>query len=457
LQTLHYDVLVHIFEELRPEMHLRSLSGTCRWLRSATTPILFRACTQDITSRYDFAHLFITREFWPHVRSLQLVCCCIDSDQTHYADFDVAERPGQERDIVCAAYRHPLIEEALRGMPHLSTLSLSACRVHNHGHGISSHFVSVALSLPQLRVLDVTKLYCSPKLPEGDSEHPHYAASPSLSAFKYELNPNRRPWRLPEEEMALDLLVRATCVSLETLSLPTEPAPVLTMSLLQWPRLRVLRLYGERWITPKTPIIILFANLPRLQELILNLSEPVGVDARAIWPPGITTSFPWPFLERLSISHPSADDVIYAHLPPTLRALSLRPWQHRCIQVRAERQFEARHLRPVFPLSEPSVITRILREIRKSHLTELEIEYQVDDVASSQDEQDMLRTMVAQLPHLTSLEIHRCRSTMRGNVPVVSCIVSTLTDSSFTPSICIARDSAGIAPTHEPPPGEVQL
>ncbi|KAI0755197.1 hypothetical protein C8Q80DRAFT_1266684 [Daedaleopsis nitida] len=418
LFTLHYDVLVLIFEELRPRRNLRALSGTCRWLRRATTPTLFRACTQEITSRYDFAFRFITRDFWPYVRSLQLVCYCIDSDQTRYVDFDVAQHPGEEDDIVCVAYRHPLVEEALRGMPYLSELSMAARGVHNHGHGISSRLVSVVLSLPQLTLLDLFRVYCSPKLPEGESEHPQYPTSTSLTVFKYRLLEDRRPWRLPGEEKSLDLLVRAACGSLERLSLPAEPAPILTISLLQWPRLRVLRLYGERWITPNTPIIVLFSNLAALEELVLNLVEPVGVDARAVWPPGTTTSFPWPLLQRLSLSHPSAHDMIYSHLPPTLRTLSLRPWEHRCMRMKAERLYEERHLRPAFPFPEPSTITRILREIQHSYITELEIEYQVDETASKQDEQDMFHTVTAQLPHLTSLEIHRCRSTMLGDVPV---------------------------------------
>lgn len=333
---------------------------------------------------------------------------------------------------MCPAYRHPIIEEALRGMPYLSNLSLCMRGVHNHGHGVSSHLVSVALSLPQLRSMDLWQIYCSPKLPEGELEHPCYPTSTSLSAFKYTLYPDRRPWKLPDEEKSLDLLVRAVCGSLERLSLPTEPAPILTISLLQWPRLRVLRLYGERWITPNTPIITLFANLPDLRELILNLVEPVGVDARAVWPPGTTALFPWPLLERLSLSHPSADDMIYAHLPPTLRSLSLRPWEHRCIRMKAERLYKERHLRPAFPFPDPSTITRILREIRKSNLTELEIEYQVDEGANEQDEQKMLRTVVAQLPHLTSLELHRCRSTLVGDVPVVSGILRSLCASLLT-------------------------
>ncbi len=203
--------------------------------------------------------------------------------------------------------------------------------------------------------------------------------------------------------------------SLETLWLPADSAPIRTISQLDWPRLRELRLFGGRWTDPATPIISLFGHLSHLRLLVLELSEPQGVDARAVWPRGVAAVYPWPELRCLTLSHPSTDDSVYSHLPRTLERLALRQWEHGCMRAWLARRYDGSRLRPVFPLIEAEALACILHQVDAPELRGLEIEYRADD-----SEANLWREVVARFPHLVLLEIHRYHKTGTTTMHMVS-------------------------------------
>ena len=69
---LNGDVLVRIFEELRLKKGLRHLSSTCRWLRRASTPVLFGECRQYLGEiPWEGANYeILPSTLWSHIRSV---------------------------------------------------------------------------------------------------------------------------------------------------------------------------------------------------------------------------------------------------------------------------------------------------------------------------------------------------------------------------------------------------
>ncbi|KAI0750229.1 hypothetical protein C8Q80DRAFT_1166757 [Daedaleopsis nitida] len=298
-------------------------------------------------------------------------------------------------------------------MPNLATLTLALHTVHYYRHGISLRTLAYVLSLRRLRHLDISSISILPT-PLDDKE-PVLSTIAPLESFKYQLLPHRKALSIPSEARLLEHILQSYHSALQTIWLPTEPAPLSTLSSLDWPRLRELRLYGERGEMPDTPIVSLLANLTNLQVLTLNLTDAHGVEGRPIWPRSIRMSFPWPNLRRLSLSHPSAEDTIYSCLPETVQSLALRAWQHQCSRRFNSIRFrEGADLRAALPLPSPHTLLRVLSDV-KSDLEELEIEYRAD---GTETEQDLLTVIVSRFPRLSSLEIHRYRWVDDTHVPV---------------------------------------
>ncbi|KAI0750244.1 hypothetical protein C8Q80DRAFT_679416 [Daedaleopsis nitida] len=238
LQRLDQDVLTLIFEELRPGLHpLLVLSRTCHWLRDASAPVLFKyaghGLNERILSRSE--NLFLPRAFWPYVRRMSLWCLCRNPVDSLSATDEVA---------LCPAINHRLVKEALRNMPCLTRLRLQMGNLLKHGHGVSWRRINLFLSLPTLREFELVDLCVCSNLPDS----PRVKTLAPVSSFQYNLYDNRSPWKLPAEDQALGLLLSALHNTLQSLMLPAESTPVLTLSHLHWPRLRELRIFGERCI-----------------------------------------------------------------------------------------------------------------------------------------------------------------------------------------------------------------
>ncbi|KAI1792109.1 hypothetical protein LXA43DRAFT_360977 [Ganoderma leucocontextum] len=412
LTPLNGDILLELFEVLRPKKCLRSLSSTCRWLREASSPILFRSCYQLLGeipwNRTTYEILPST--LWSHVRCriLQLSCFC-----PAYSQKD----PGVVDPLLCDAFS--TIDAALPALHQLTTLHLRPQYIDVHG--ISWNNIRTILSLPHLRHLRIDRFYVCPELLACDNLDDATVAP--LATFHYTMPHYRQPWSFPSELATLDTLIRKLHTSLENLMLPVESAPIQTIASLHWPRLREFTLRGERWSDPTTPIVAFFTSMPSLQSLALELSEPEDVGAGVIWPKGLPATLPWPNLESLRVSHPDPADEIYTHLPSSLRTLSLRSWPHECIRIYDERR---RHLRPSwrqgyrrrwwsYPLSTPRNLAQVLQKCELPLLRNLELEYR-----GGEQEPELLQLVAVQFPHLTTLEIHRFRSERSDDAAVDS-------------------------------------
>lgn len=307
---------------------------------------------------------------------------------------------------VCQAFIGPIIQHILRQMPSLTKLSL---RTHvGVVHGPYWAFLRFALSLPRLREFEMTGLtFCPVVLPDESLELEDGTCAP-LTAFRYEAILTRdRRYALSVEKDALSLILAKIHRSLATLVLPSEPAPISLMSCLDWPNLRELKLRGMRWPEQGTPLVLLFANMPRLRSLALELRIPDEDNPQAVWPPGLPydTTFPWPELDELTVANPHPADELFAHLPPGLQALSLPSCPRKCVKEWLW-TFERRYsLFPhTFYLPKASDLLGILGRCSASGLGHLEIEYGADE-----REGDLLRSLATAFPRLSSLTVYRYR------------------------------------------------
>ncbi|PIL28328.1 hypothetical protein GSI_09479 [Ganoderma sinense ZZ0214-1] len=249
--------------------------------------------------------------------------------------------------------------------------------------------------------------FCPVVLPDETFDLEGGTCAP-LTAFRYEAILTRdRKYAISVEKDALALVLEKIHHSLVTLALPSEPAPISLMARLDWPNLRELRLRGMRWPAPRTPLVILFANMPNLRSLALELRIPDDGDPEAVWPPGLprSTKFPWPELEHLTVANPHPDDELFAHLPQGLRTLSLPSCPRKCVQEWLWR-YEHRYglFDHTFYVLKASDLRGVLERCSASGLRHLEIEYDADAT-----ECDLLRYLPIAFPGISSLTLYRYR------------------------------------------------
>ena len=74
LRVLDDDILLQVFQELRPSRHLRPLSLTCKWIRKLCMGILFSSCTIRAASLSSGKTMFLPEQLWPYVRYVMFAC-----------------------------------------------------------------------------------------------------------------------------------------------------------------------------------------------------------------------------------------------------------------------------------------------------------------------------------------------------------------------------------------------
>lgn len=322
--------------------------------------------------------------------------------------------------VLCGVFSSPVLLSALRQMPCLSTLILQPAA--DGPHGIPWIAFKTFLSLPHLRRFISYRLSLCPKKLENDDFGDAHSMQAPLVSMEYMQYDPRVPCTFPSEREALAVVLERMSPTLERLVLPSEAAPIQSIAHVTWPRLLELKLSGDRWTTPTAPIVSLFQNMPNLRTLSIELREVSGLDARAVWPMGFVASYPWPDLEHLTVSNPDPQDLIYDHLPATLRLLSLRPWPHRSAYLWFEDYVYETRDRPrrwCCPLPSSSELLRIVPKCNTPLLQELCIEYSVDA-----SEMLLLQQVVHSFPNLVILEVHRHRRVVDTEVPVVSLSLS---------------------------------
>ncbi len=301
-------------------------------------------------------------------------------------------------------------------MPHLRSICLSInCR---ELHAIDwGPFVAI-LSTPQLREFTLSQYLLSPRCTPTESDIDSIAP---ITSFRYDQYGSR--WKLfdyPTQEETLALVLKRLRATLENLVLPMELASlrVLSDSPSRWPRLRILYLRGVFCADPSrhVPFVSALSEMPNLRVLNLELALPSGVDSQLLhlWPRGHTRALrlPWEDLEDLTVSFPHHDDQIYAHLPRSLRRLSLRCSPHYCMHLWHCSECDLYFQHPIRCASE---MLEILTSVNAPRLHHLQLEYLTDAA-----DDKLLRCIVERFPNLTSLEIHRYPQPDDKDIPVVS-------------------------------------
>ncbi|KAI1797422.1 hypothetical protein LXA43DRAFT_877615 [Ganoderma leucocontextum] len=395
---LNDDVLFHLFEGLRPTQGLCALSSTCRWLREASMPSLFRCC---------FVRMSITERFlptfaWPYVRYVVLLY----NGNTCLNHFRNRELLLVNTHILGAVFCPSFLRDALQAMPRLRSVSVSS-RFDNHG--LSWETLDVFLSLPHLREFIVDSfIFCPRDFSSADGCTTSLAP---LASLRYRKKESRDPPRtyIPEQA-AVTFVSKMLHPTLESLELPVESTPLDALSLCPWPRLIELRLSGEYPVGLSQPLISILSSMSNLRVLALHFSLRLKTNRQQVWPSRHTTAFPWPELVDFSVSFPDPDDQIYDNLPNSLRRLSLRCCPHHCLQ--RWQPYEHRYWSS--PILSASELSHILRRCNKPLLDALRIDY-----VEGGTDPGVLRQLPTLFPALTTLEVNRFREPDGSDVSIV--------------------------------------
>ncbi|OSD07952.1 hypothetical protein PYCCODRAFT_1381171 [Trametes coccinea BRFM310] len=423
LRRLDDDILYTIFGMLRPRQNLRPLSLTCKWIRFACSPVLFRECfvlswTVDASS----GPQFVPRALWPYICAFHFTGSFNRSELPWVTEddgypLDPLLDQGCIRRRVASVKLGDTIREALYSMALLCTVSIIIpCGAYATGKpGVSPYVLEAIWSTPQLRHFVINGPLCHPEdpIPSGVT----FSSVARLSTFCYLLNLYRSPSKVTqtEKEVVLRVLLH-THDTLEVLVCPSECFPsVDVMGLWQWPMLHELIIRGERVATPP-PLIHILSKMPRLRVLYLQLAEPAHAAAPLIWPPSLDLQCEWRELERLAVAHPHPDDNLYSNLPDTLLDLALRCWPR---NYKHHAHYNANQLeagvRWSSPLLSSTEMLCILRKIHAPRLTFLELEFRAD----SYDDQ-LFRHIGCAFPALTGLIVHRYRAPDEDVAPLAA-------------------------------------
>ena len=313
--------------------------------------------------------------------------------------------------LLCGTIRAAFLRDALRAMPLLRSISLKLCAREVHGVGWDA--IASILSTPQLRSVTFGTLLFSPR--EAPSETRVSSLAP-ITTFRYE-QPSFRSYlrQYPAQQDSLAFVLTHVHYSLESLLLPSEITPVAVLSQTQWPQLRKLSISGEFcWCAGRTaPLVTLFSGMSRLRVLNLALALPKTAERKQLilCPEGYDSRLPWPDLEALTVSFPDPEDRIFAHLPPSLRHLSLRCTPHHYLHLWQPDENPHCHS-PILCASE---MLEILSKISTPLLESLQFEYCADDV-----DDDLLRCVADRFPNVQCLEVHRLLAADDEDVSVVS-------------------------------------
>ncbi|KAI0660041.1 hypothetical protein C8Q70DRAFT_977708 [Cubamyces menziesii] len=386
LRILNADILSAIIELLYEMQLLVPFSETCKTIRQACKPCLFRkarmSATYDLLSGDLFA---FTTNIWLYVRHLTVRGYWL---RVWYGDpMDLGDLP---------------LADFLARMPSLKSITVDDAAPAT-SPGIPWDGIVALLSPPQLREFDLklTPFRGTP-IPLYDAFTIAPLTKFSFSIWDYRFHP-----RVQVEEMSLaEYVLRAVASSLKHLSIPLDAAPFATMAASCWSHLLELELKGDLKQDPVPGIIDVLTCMPHLRHLTILRARRSNTPRHALWSNARINDFPCPHLVTLCLSHLDPTDAFYSHLPPTLRQLSLRCWpRHYLHQHRHDLKAMAR-LEWQSQLCTATDLLFVLRRCRFDSLEDLEIEYEEDDA-----EEHLLRSIPERFPHLTYLTIYRYRRT----------------------------------------------
>ena len=340
------------------------------------------------------------------------------------------ERAVVKAGLECEVQASRLLSEMAKLLPALTTVVLDVYDYETpkdkgkfwRKSGVPLSVILALFSIPHLRHFTVVGYIFHPA--DTLSAFPADVTLPPLVSFKYILcNIRAHPRSFNSEMELLHNLIPRLHLSLETLHIPSESAPLKGMYNRDWPRLRNFYIYGQRRtvVNPPIPYILMLARMPELRTLHLLFAHPKGLPPQPIWPRGFSATYPWPNLKELTITHPHAEDELWTHLPLGLRYLALRCWPRRSMvfadRLDPESLLSQLDLGWHTPLPSTAEMHTILRSCNIPNLTYLEIEYWADHA----EEEELLERISRGFPALESLQLHRYyRHIDRLKEPLVS-------------------------------------
>ncbi|KAH9831538.1 uncharacterized protein C8Q71DRAFT_290278 [Rhodofomes roseus] len=395
-----------VFEHSLPGGGLRSLSSSCRWIREETMPVLFRRCLVTVEEPI-CADRFLPQSLWPYVYHLSLRDGCPDRAAARPHSWRKPKLHFTDDPLLCGTMDPEFLRTTLRAMPRLQSISLDLMCRESHGLGWDS--LAAILSTPQLRSFTLAQFMFSPRH-SLTTDSVEFLAP--LTTFRHEQRVLRDELRrFLSQEAALGVVIEKLRHTLECLLLASEVAPFRTLMANQWLCLKELHLIGDFYPSPdsRIPFVTLFAEMPKLRVLKLELALHEGVDRQnlQLWPFDDEARFPWPDLIDLVVSFPSPEDRIYSHLPRSMRLLSLQCTPHHYIY--SWKLHGLQHLHS--PILYATEMLEILANVDAPDLDELRLEYRADAA-----EDELLACVAQRFPQLTSLEMHRFRSSAGSSV-----------------------------------------
>ncbi|KAI0363402.1 hypothetical protein BV20DRAFT_1031398 [Pilatotrama ljubarskyi] len=416
LLRLNEDVFNEILEELLVCRALKPFSRTCKLVRQLCMPVLFRQCV--VLMRGSISSHFLPDVLWPYIRSITFIDKCSGSRTLRAWSEAPSPMPGTEDALLCCAYDTTALSKALRSMPQLSRVSFIS-RYPGSDHSLPWSVVQTILAVPQLRELICDNYLLSPESPLPSALS--IVAPAPLTSFRYlrrEYLDAAHPY--PAEKEAVDVILSMLHDSLEAIALPSQLSLLDTFASLSWASLHELSLRGHPPVVePSTSYVCALRNMPKLRVLELMFPYPSHTLPQAIWPPDCDVTYPWPDLERLTVSFPRVEDQLYAHLPSTLRSLALRYVPHLACSRWSPDQSKLPWRVPLLPSRDLSCI---LNSCNISALEDLEIEYHQD-----QSEGDLLQLVSIAFPALKSLKLLRYQTSQAAGSGVdIETIAQTL-------------------------------
>ncbi|KAI0751518.1 hypothetical protein C8Q80DRAFT_1268740 [Daedaleopsis nitida] len=294
--------------------------------------------------------------------------------------------------VICRRIRHPYIRTLMFLVPDPPRHRHSewVLPLENNRFRIKSPLADMLSHMPKLRTLRHVQIHgvlwdtraetLPRKLP--------LKVAPLTSLYL-----RRTDFRFPpraaqrEDVRVLAALLSHVHSSLETLHLPSELISLEALREYDWPRLRELRLRGERQSNPAIAVLPTLSDMRTLRTLKLELAqtEDHGSERQSMGPCGDTSGhcFPWRDLEILTVSYPHPEDECYQSLPSTLRRLDLRCWPRHYLHILPhDRRSITDVLKWHSPILASSEMLDILRRCRTSDawsiLRQLDLEFRED-------------------------------------------------------------------------------
>ncbi|KAL1939387.1 hypothetical protein VTO73DRAFT_9943 [Trametes versicolor] len=436
LTQLNEDVLYRILEQvavLSRHGHpgtLKTISTTCKRVRSCCLPLLFHTCCVWSSYKVNLPPEAIR----PYVRHVRVINLFYSIDNLYACGYF-------HQDDMLIGQKYVVMDDPsqfgleLDFFPALETVSFASA-----AGGVPWYAIKKCLDHPTVTSISIgensTWMCAPPPIPSDIPPHgcrlTHLSYTPSQwrETESVDYRTDLRPIYALESSY-LRTLVLAMSNTAESLTLPAETAPLVEMANMDWPRLHTLSLIGRYARPDQCDIIpLLLLRMPNLRFLSINVMQCEGM-----WRPPLLRGLPDTSycLRSLTVSYPAPDDPIFSYIGDGLTFLSLRDSPRYYFQKR----YGYRILPAIFPILSASECLVILKRLSAPQLSVLELVYQADTA-----EDELLQYLPKAFPLLQELELHRYKALPEENVPYLH-IARTLTAVKYLRALYLNLDITG--------------